>query len=95
MCRWIERRPLAMQHQEVYQREDFWHAFLAREHEACWVIRDHMDFMPDDDPPGSEKEVIYDEEEEEEEEDEDEEEEMGDMPPADVKPEDVVPDNYD
>jgi hypothetical protein len=79
-----------MRHHEVYRREDFWHAFLAWEHEARRVIRDHREFMPGDDVPDNENEVVYDEDD-----DDEEDVKMEDVPPAAVKLEDVVPNNYD
>ena len=44
--------------------------------------------MPGDDAPDSENEVVYDEDDEED-------EEMEDVPPATVKMETLVPDDYD
>jgi hypothetical protein len=67
-------------------REDYWLAFLPWEHEACRVIHDCWDFMPDDDILDNEDEVFY---EDGEKDDEDY------VPPTAVKLEAVLPDNYD
>jgi hypothetical protein len=40
-------------------QEDYWLAFLPWEHEACRVIHDCWDFMPDDDILDNEDEVFY------------------------------------
>jgi hypothetical protein len=65
--------------------------FLASEHELHQVIRGRRDFMPNDDAPDSEdeddkKDDVVDEEADIE---------MEDVPPATVKLEVVLPDNYD
>jgi hypothetical protein len=44
MRRRIQQLPAALWYDRAYLREDFWHVFLAREHEARRVIHDAHDF---------------------------------------------------
>jgi hypothetical protein len=87
MRRRIEELPQALQYEEANLRKDFWHAFLALEHEARQTIHGKRDFLLGDAAPGSKDEIGYDEEGEDD--------KMEDVPPAIVKLETLVPDDYD
>jgi hypothetical protein len=76
----IEKLPPALQH------EDFRFTFLSWEHEACLTIHGKRNLLPGDATPDSEDEVGYDDEEGND---------MEDVPPATVKMEALVPDDYD
>jgi hypothetical protein len=52
-----------MWHEEAYQREDYWRAFVSWEHEARWMIRGKRDFMPGDSALDSEDEISYNDKE--------------------------------
>jgi hypothetical protein len=81
MRRRIECLLPVQQYKDAYLREDFWRAFLAWEHEACWTIRGTLDFQPGEAARdnGDEKD-----------------EEMEDVAPlVAVKPEALIPDDYD
>jgi hypothetical protein len=86
----IEQLPPVLQHEEVYRCEDFCRAFPAWEHETRRTIRGKRDFMLGDAAPDNEDEIGYNDEE-----DEEEDNEMEDVPPAIMKLEALVPDDYD